>query len=321
MTTQLQENIFKISSEQEFNDLALQSFEHQIQNNPLYFRYCNLILNGKISVNTVEEIPYLPIQFFKTHKVLSSNKVITHSFSSSGTTGTSTSSHHVTNIELYRRSYLLNFQNKYPNFQKSSIIALLPSYIERGNSSLLYMMDDLISKSNGSQSGFYKTLTPELITFLENDPSPKILIGVSFALLDACTTTLQLKNTTVIETGGMKGKRKEIIRDELHALLRAGLSVDSIHSEYGMTELLSQAYLSKSRFEPPNWMKVSSREITDPLTTNKTGKGALNIIDLANFNSCPFIATEDLGIVYPDGSFDVKGRMDHSLTRGCNLLL
>lgn len=322
----LQEQIFNIKSEQEFNALALVVFKFQFENNKVYRSFCDLLYKHPSDVKTVEDIPFLPIEFFKTREILSSKEKPVISFSSSGTTGSITSKHHVTDLSIYEKSYLNGFKQFYDNIEDYVVLALLPSYLEREGSSLIYMVDDLIKKSNHPESGFYLNNLGEInekLIALEQSDKKVLLIGVSFALLDLIETyQFQLQHTIVMETGGMKGRRKEMIRPELHQLLKDGFGVSEIHSEYGMTELLSQAY-SKGNgvFECPPWMKVFTRDTEDPLSIQKVNKtGGINVIDLANINSCSFIATQDLGKKYTDDSFEILGRFDHSDIRGCNLM-
>ena len=287
--------IFNIDAEQKFNKLALDIFNHQFKNNKVYRSFCDLLYRHPSDVKTIEEIPFLPIQFFKSHQVLSSTENIQTTFSSSGTTGSFTSKHHVTHLEIYKQSFTKGFQQFYGNIEDYVVLALLPSYLEREGSSLIYMVNDMISESGHNESGFYLNNFSELKdTLIRLDSAEKkvLLIGVSFALLDLVETyQFHLKNTIVMETGGMKGKRKELIREELHKQLKNGFGVENIHSEYGMTELLSQAY-SKGNgvFNCPNWMKVLTRDTEDALSINTFEKaGGINIIDLANINSCSFI--------------------------------
>ena len=322
----LQENIFNISSQEEFNSLALEVFRFQFKNNKVYRSFCDLLYVHPSDVVSVEQIPFLPISFFKTRKVLSSDSVPQITFSSSGTTGSITSKHHVTDIEVYKESYIKGFHEFYNKIEDYVVLALLPSYLEREGSSLIYMVDDLIKKSKRPESGFYLNNLDEIkeqLIELDKSGQKVLLIGVSFALLDLIEKyQFNLQNTVVMETGGMKGRRKEIIRPELHELLKKGFGVSKIHSEYGMTELLSQAY-SKGNgiFNCPPWMKVFTRELEDPLQVQSGNKtGGINIIDLANINSCSFIATQDLGKKFSDDSFEIIGRFDHSDIRGCNLM-
>ena len=322
----LQEKIFNIKSEKEFNTLALEVFNFQFENNKVYRSFCDLLYIHPSDVKMAEDIPFLPIGFFKTHNVVSSVQKPVISFSSSGTTGSVTSKHHVTDLSIYEESYLSGFKQFYDAIEDYVVLALLPSYLEREGSSLIYMVDDLIKKSKHPESGFYLNNLNEInekLIALDQSGQKVLLIGVSFALLDLIEEyQFQLKNTIVMETGGMKGRRKEIIRPKLHQLLKDGFGVSEIHSEYGMTELLSQAY-SKGNgiFECPPWMKVFTRDTEDPLSIQKVNRtGGINVIDLANINSCSFIATQDLGKIHNDDSFEILGRFDHSDIRGCNLM-
>lgn len=319
--------IFNIQSEQKFIELALDVFCYQFKNNTVYRSFCDLLYKHPSDVKTIKDIPFLPIQFFKTHEVLSSQNNIQTTFTSSGTTGSKTSKHLVTHLDIYKNSFTKGFEQFYGSVNNYVILALLPSYLEREGSSLIYMVDAMITQSKHSESGFYLNNLDELkntLTLLDSQGKKILLIGVSFALLDLIETyQFSLKNTIIMETGGMKGRRKELIREELHSQLKVGFGVESIHSEYGMTELLSQAYSQGNGvFNTPNWMKVLTRDTEDALSILPTGKsGGLNVIDLANINSCSFIATQDLGRVYKDGSFEVIGRFDHSDIRGCNLMV
>jgi len=322
----LQEQIFNIKSAEEFNTLALAVFKFQFENNKVYRSFCDLLYKHPSDVKTVEAIPFLPIEFFKTRTILSSTENPVISFSSSGTTGSVTSKHHVTDLSIYEESYLSGFKQFYDAIEDYVVLALLPSYLEREGSSLIYMVDDLIKKSKHPESGFYLNNLNEInekLIALDQSGQKVLLIGVSFALLDLIEQyQFKLNNTIVMETGGMKGRRKEIIRPELHQLLKEGFGVSKIHSEYGMTELLSQAYSKGDGvFECPPWMKVLTRDTEDPLSIQRANKtGGINIIDLANINSCSFIATQDLGKTYNDGSFEILGRFDNSDIRGCNLM-
>lgn len=320
-------DIFTIATKKEFEKIALKVFRFQFDNNKIYQEFCSLLKKNKENVKTLTEIPFLPIQFFKSHEVLSSSEPIQATFTSSGTTGMQTSKHLVTNISLYEESYRNAFSEFYGNIEDYCVLALLPSYLEREGSSLIHMVDDLIQSSNHEDSGFYLNNYEELIAKLidlDNSGQNVILIGVTYALLDLIELhKFQLKNTIIMETGGMKGKRKEMIREELHDILCKGFGVPVIHSEYGMTELLSQAYsLGNGIFECPNWMQILIRDTEDALTYVNEGKaGGINVIDLANINSCSFIATQDLGKKYPNRSFEVLGRFDNSDIRGCNLMV
>ena len=323
----MKDTIFNIKTKKDFKEIALKVFKHQFNNNKVYRSFCDLLYVHPSDIINIEEIPFLPIQFFKSKKVLSSLDEVQEVFSSSGTTGTTTSKHLVTDISLYEESYLKGFQHFYGDIKKYTVLALLPNYLERKGSSLVYMVNDLIQKSGQPESGFYLNNLEELSeTLIRLNQSEKkvLLIGVSFALLDLIEEyQFDLKNTIVMETGGMKGRRKELIRDELHEILENGFGASQIHSEYGMTELLSQAYSKgNGTFKCPPWMNVLTRDTEDALTildANKTG--GINVIDLANYNSCSFIATQDLGKVHQNGSFEIIGRFDNSDIRGCNLMV
>jgi phenylacetate-coenzyme A ligase PaaK-like adenylate-forming protein len=334
-------DIFTISSQKQFEKIALKIFRFQYENNLVYQEFCDLMKTDVTKIKTLEKIPFLPIQFFKSHEVVSNTNRVQETFTSSGTTspltpkgGISnetykiiTSKHLVTDITLYQESYRKGFSQFYGNITDYVVLALLPSYLERQGSSLIYMVEDLIASTNNPDSGFYLNNHEELIQkliALEKSGQNTILIGVTFALLDLVEKNqFQLKNTIIMETGGMKGRRKEMIREELHEQLCKGFGVTAIHSEYGMTELLSQAYsLGNGVFECPSWMQVLLRDPEDALTYVKVGKtGGINVIDLANINSCSFIATQDLGKKNPNNSFEVLGRFDNSDIRGCNLMV
>ena len=323
----MQNDIFNIQNEQDFSEVALAVFKHQFQNNRVYRSFCDLINVHPSDVLKVTDIPFLPIQFFKSRKVVASKDETQQVFTSSGTTGSITSKHFVTDINLYKESYRKGFCHFYGNIEEYTVLALLPNYLERKGSSLVYMVDEFITKSNNLESGFYldnlEELTQKLIA-LDKKGQKVLLIGVSFALLDLIEKQqFNLKNTTIMETGGMKGRRKELVREELHAILRGGFGVTEIHSEYGMTELLSQGYSKgKGVFKTPPWMQVLIRDTEDALTIHPAGKnGGINVIDLANYNSCSFIATQDLGKVHKDGTFEIIGRFDNSDIRGCNLMV
>jgi phenylacetate-coenzyme A ligase PaaK-like adenylate-forming protein len=321
------QDIFTISSQKQFEKIALKVFRHQYDNNLVYRSFCDHLSVEKHTVKSLQQIPFLPIQFFKSHSVVSNQEAIQATFSSSGTTGMITSQHLVTDVSLYEQSYRLAFSEFYGNIEDYAVLALLPSYLERSGSSLIYMVNDLIKLSQNEHSGFYLNNYDDLISKvleLDNSGQNVLLIGVTYALLDVLEQhQFQFKNTIIMETGGMKGKRKEIIREELHAVLCQGFGVSSIHSEYGMTELLSQAYsLGNGIFECPAWMQVLIRDPEDALTYVDYGKtGGINVIDLANINSCSFIATQDLGKKQPNNSFEVLGRFDNSDIRGCNLMV
>jgi len=320
------DNIFTISTDEEFNAMALKTFGIQYQDNLVYQEFCRHLGKNESNVTSIKDIPFLPIEFFKSKKVVCGPFKPQVIFTSSGTSGSEVSKHYVRNVQRYENSYLRAFHQFYGDIEDYCVLALLPSYLEREGSSLIYMANDLINKSKHPDSGFYLDDINRLQkTLVRLDGSTKILLlGVSFALLDMVEEfQLKLKNTIIMETGGMKGRKKELIREELHQLLKNGFGVEAIHSEYGMTELLSQAYSQgDGRFFAPNWMKVMTRETEDPLSLQKFGKtGGVNIVDLANIHSCSFIATQDLGKVHPDGSFEILGRFDHSDIRGCNLMV
>jgi len=323
----LAETIFSIQNEDDFEKAALRIFKHQYINCNTYQRFCNLLGVSQSSVKNLNDIPYLPIAFFKHSKITSTNSTVKQIFTSSGTTSSTTSNHYVTDLSIYESSFRKGFQYFYGDITDYTVLALLPSYLEREGSSLVYMTNKLIQDSLQPISGFYLDNLDELVSSLQilaHQNKKTLLIGVSFALLDLIEKyDLQLgSNTIVMETGGMKGRRKEMIREELHQTLTKGLGISKIHSEYGMTELLSQAY-SKGNgiFKCPPWMKVSIRDPEDPFTLLEMGKtGGVNIIDLANINSCSFIATQDLGKTQTKDNFEILGRFDHSDIRGCNLM-
>ncbi len=320
------DTLFDIQSQKEFDSLALKTFKFQYRYNGVYHTFCEHLKRNEDSVQQVSDIPFLPIQFFKSKKILATKKNAEIVFESSGTTGAITSKHFITDTTIYKKSYLNGFKAFYGDVEDYCILALLPAYLERKGSSLIYMVDDLIRKSNHPDSGFYLNNLNELKIILEKLESlgtRTLLIGVSFALLDLVEKyNFSLKHTIVMETGGMKGRRKEMIRNELHNQLKKGFGVDAIHSEYGMTELLSQAYSKgKGIFKSPPWMKILTRDTENPLEIQQVEKtGGINIIDLTNRYSCSFIATQDLGKTYEDDSFEILGRFDHSDIRGCNLM-
>lgn len=319
--------IFNIQTPEDFKQVAFSVFRHQFENNKVYRSFCDLLYIHPSDVHTLEDIPFLPIEFFKSKKIISSLEEVQEVFTSSGTTGSVTSKHYVTDIEFYKESYLKGFAHFYGNIEDYAVLALLPNYLERKGSSLVYMVADLIQRSKNKKSGFYLNNIEELakkLIKIDEKGQKTLLIGVSFALMDLIEKCqFELKNTIIMETGGMKGRRKELVRNELHALLQQGFGVKNIHSEYGMTELLSQGYsYGNGVFETPPWMKVITRDPEDALSIQKNGKtGGINIIDLANYNSCAFIATQDLGKVHQNGTFEIIGRFDNSDIRGCNLLV
>lgn len=318
------DKIFKINSENEFNELALSVFRYQFENIPIYNTYIN---SRKVSIDQIRhysEIPFLPIQFFKSHEIIAKNSSKATTFLSSGTTNQERSKHFVHNLDIYKRSFTTGFQNIYGDVKDQIILALLPSYKEQGNSSLIYMVDQLIKESD-EESGYLEpnsNLTIQKILKLKEKNVS--LIGVSYALIDLIENfdLPSLKNWNIIETGGMKGRKKELIREELHEILQRGFETENIHSEYGMTELLSQAYSTQNgKFKSPPWMKFLTRELEDPFTyCQYDNTGGLNIIDLANIYSCSFIETQDLGRMHKDGTVSILGRFDQAEIRGCNLL-
>lgn len=327
MGEMIESRIFKLDDANRFIDLALEIFHFQSVNNTEYAAYLKFLNIETKKVSSIDQIPFLPIEFFKSKKILSSNNRVEQTFVSSGTTGAEPSKHYVTDLEIYRKSFSYGFEQFYGDVEDYIILALLPSYLERKGSSLIYMVDHLIISGKVKESGFYLNNLEELsekLIQLDAGNKKVLLLGVSYALLDLLSfQKFHLKNTIVMETGGMKGKRKEMIREELHHILCEGFGIKKIHSEYGMTELLSQAYsYGQGIFRTPPWMRVLIRDSEDAMSIlpiNKTG--GINIIDLANINSCSFIATQDLGKIHTDGSFEIMGRFDTSDIRGCNLMV
>ena len=319
------DKVFDIKSEEDFKKICFEIFKYQVDYNPIYSAYCEIILKGK-NPNKLTDIPFLPISFFKEEQIICQGQKIEEIFLSSGTTGNQ-SKHLVSDLSIYKKSFRKSFELFYGDIKDYCILSLLPNYREREGSSLIYMVDDLIKNSKHPESGFYlndyKKLTQTLIE-LENKNQKTILFGVSYALLDLAEQFPQkLNNTIIIETGGTKGNRKEILKEELHESLKSCFKTKTIHSEYGMTELLSQSY-SKGNgiFKSPPWKKVLIRDINDPLSfVDNNITGGINIIDLSNIYSCPFIATQDLGKKYNNDSFSIIGRYDNSDVRGCNLLV
>ncbi len=322
----LEQEIFNINNEETFKDVALKVFDFQYKNVAIYRNFCDFLKVDPSEVKNVEQIPFLPIQFFKSHKIIAEGYIPETIFNSSGTTGNTTSKHYIADLNLYEKSFSEAFKREYGKPENLNILALLPSYLEREGSSLIYMVDSLIKSGKSEHSGFYlnemDTLV-EKLEFLEMAEKPTLLIGVSYALLDLIEIKkFNLKNTIVMETGGMKGRRKEMIKEELHEILKQGFGIGKIHSEYGMTELLSQAYSKGNNlFSCPPWMKILTRDTEDALTYVEEKTGGINVIDLANLYSCSFIATQDLGKTYRNGTFEVLGRFDSSDIRGCNLMV
>jgi len=327
-TNELEKKVFSISNEEAFVSIALEVYHFQYNNNPVYQNYCNIIRRTPATVHHIDHIPFLPISFFKTHKIVAGSFESQLVFKSSGTTGSNQSTHYVSKAGLYEKSFLACFEQFFGRVEEYCILGLLPSYLEKGQSSLVYMVDHLVKKSRHNQSGFYLYDFEKLaktLNDLEGSGQKTILFGVTYALLDfAAQFPVSLKNTIIIETGGMKGRRKELTRNELYDKLRKAFDLTKVHSEYGMTELLSQAYAVNGLFFSPAWMKALLRDETDPLSIlpeTATVSGAVNIIDLANLYSCSFIATDDVGKKQKDGSFEIVGRMDNSDVRGCSLMV
>ena len=319
--------IFNIKNQSSFNKYCLDIYHFQYRNNLVYKKFCNMICENPMNINEITKIPFLPISFFKTKKILSVDK-FEKVFYSSGTTTNSRSKHFISDLKLYEESFIKNFKNNYGELNKYTIIALLPNYYENESSSLIYMVEKLIKLTKSNESGFflddYTNISKKLNQLDSKNDRKTILIGVPYALLDLLDfNQFCFNNTIIMETGGMKGRRKELVRNELHEKLKSGFGVNQIHSEYGMTELLSQAY-SKGNgiFSTPAWMKVLIRDVNDAQNLNFNKKsGAINIIDLANYNSCSFIATDDMGKFVTESEFEVIGRIDNSDVRGCNLLI
>jgi phenylacetate-coenzyme A ligase PaaK-like adenylate-forming protein len=319
---------YDIKSKNDFEKFCFKLLDIQYKSNPIYRSYCDLINKPPSSIKSIEEIPFLPISFFKTHSIKTYSEKSEVIFKSSGTSNHyNKSQHFVKDINHYKKSFSKSFELFYGKPDDWTILALLPGYSENENSSLIYMITDLIKQSNSNLSGFYLDdfdKLRETLLKLESKKQKTILLGVSFALLNFIEKNkIKLNYTIIIETGGMKGKRKEMVRNQLHENLCLGFGVKSIHSEYGMTELLSQAYSFKNGlFKCPPWMKIFIREIDDPLTLCKPEKsGAINVIDLANSDSCPFIATDDIGKKFSGGDFEILGRLDQAEVRGCNLMV
>ena len=324
----LRKRIFKINSKKDFRETILEVFNFQYNENVVYHDFLKSLGKDPSKIKSPDKIPFLPVEFFRNHKIITGSLPVEMIFESSGTTGITPGKHFVSDLRLYEESFLESFRLFYGEPEQFLIAALLPSYTEREGSSLVYMADNLIKRSRNSHSGFYRDHNEELILTIKKAKEEKqkiLLLGVSFALVDlAENQSPDLSGVIVMETGGMKGRRKELTRTELHSILKEKLNVSSIHSEYGMTELLSQAYSKGDGiFYCPPWMKIVIRDPQDPLTLydEPYRTGGINIIDLANINSCSFIATGDLGKVHEDGGFEVLGRFDNSDIRGCNLLI
>lgn len=324
---ELKEKIFQIENDEQFNSIALEVFRFQYSGCEVYRRFCKALETDVQSINHFSQIPFLPIEFFKQHKIVSSTEEPLQVFFSSGTTGRETSRHFIIDPEIYKKSFTLAFQKFFGQPQDYHILALLPGYLEREGSSLIYMVNELISLSQSPHSGFYLDELESLqkkIKDLKDDPKKVLLIGVSFALMDMAENfPVTHPRLMVIETGGMKGRRREMVREELHETLMKAFSVDNVYSEYGMTELLSQAYSAREGiFSTPPWMKVLIRDMNDPLSQVAAERsGGISVIDLANLFSCSFIATQDLGRILAQNRFAILGRFDNTDVRGCNLLV
>ncbi|MBR0335499.1 MAG: acyltransferase [Alistipes sp.] len=316
------ERIFSISSPEQFNAMALEVFRFQAEHCAVYAEYLRLIGVDPASITRIEDIPMLPICLFKSHDIYSAQTPPQIVFTSSATTGMSFSRHLVADTSIYERDFTEGFRLFYGDIKQWSVYGLLPNYLERTGSSLVYMVDSLIRQAGSG--GFYLHNYEKLLSDMAADSRPKILIGVTYALLELAEKYApKLDNTVVMETGGMKGRRKEMSKEELHGLLCSAFGVERIHSEYGMAELLSQGYSTgEGLFASPPWMRVIVRDINDPFTHLEAGRrGAIDIIDLGNIYSCSFIATEDVGIAYADNTFRIEGRITDADIRGCNLLV
>jgi hypothetical protein len=325
MICEIEDKIFTVEPA-DFEQLALDVFQFQYNNNAIYQQYVNALSIVGSNVRSIDQIPFLPIRFFKTADIKTTVFEPEAVFESSGTTQTVNSRHYVKDLNLYRQSFLKAWSMFYGPVQDWCVIGLLPAYLERQNSSLVVMVNDMIKLSRHPHSGFYlyeHDKLAQVLQELEKQGQKTLLIGVTFGLLDfAEKYPMPLQHTTIMETGGMKGRRKEMTREEVHLLLTTAFQTHAIHSEYGMTELLSQAYsYGNGIFNCPPWMKVLMRQDDDPLDVRVTGSGIINVIDLANLYSCSFIATDDVGTLLPDGTFEVLGRVDTSDIRGCNLLI
>lgn len=313
--------------EHELEGAAIELFRYQYRENNIYRAYVDALKVDPAGVREIKKVPFLPIQFFKSHRVVCGDFTPATVFESSGTTQAINSRHEVKDADLYIRSCITCFEQFYGPVSNYVVLGLLPSYLERKSSSLVYMVQDMIARSGRPESGFYlyeHTRLQQTLEALEAQGQPVLLIGVTFGLLDfAADHQLQLGNTIVMETGGMKGRREEWTRQEVHAYLKERLGVQAVHAEYGMTELLSQAYSKGDGvFSTPAWMKVLVRDENDPFQlSDKSAAGVINVVDLANIYSCAFIATEDIGKLKADGSFEVLGRLDNSALRGCSLMV
>ncbi|HEU4471342.1 MAG TPA: acyl transferase [Flavisolibacter sp.] len=326
--TELEQKVFAIDNEKDFISIALEVYHFQFHNNPLYRDYCQALSRTPGNIKRFGDIPFLPISFFKSHRIRTTSFEPELVFKSSGTGGTSTSTHDVKKTALYEKSFNTAFRLFYGDPARFCILGLMPSYLQRGQSSLVFMVDRLIQAGRHPDSGFYLDDLDRLhhtLERLEARRQPTLLIGVTYALLDFAAAYPQpLRHTILMETGGMKGRRKEITREELYHTMGEAFALKEVHSEYGMTELLSQAYAINGRYQCPPWMRIQLRDETDPFGHVRPGRkpatGAINVTDLANLYSCSFIATEDIGRLYENGSFEVLGRMDGADMRGCSLM-
>lgn len=320
-------DIFKVNCDEDLKKMAIGAFRYQFRNNPVYKAWASAFVKSEADVLELQQIPFLPIEFFKTQEVICEGNTYQEIFTSSSTTAQTPSKHYIKDLKVYESSFLKSFQLFFGEPADYCVLALLPGYLDRKGSSLVYMCDQLIEISGHNNSGFYLRdldVLVNVIKHLKEQKQRTILIGVSYALLDLAEKNIELdQNFTVIETGGMKGTRTELLKEELHAILKQKFKIDHIASEYGMTELLSQAYaLEEGKFKNPPWMKFMIRDVNDPFTYLKQNKtGGINVIDLANIYSCSFIATQDLGQLSEQGELKLMGRFDNSDIRGCNLLV
>lgn len=319
--------IFKVKTDDQFTEIAIEVFHHQYENNIIYKQFVDLLGVETSKITCLKEIPFMPIDFFKNHEIISQGLVEEKIFKSSSTTGIGRSNHLVADLAIYNESFIRGFKKFYGDPAEICLIAILPSYVEQGDSSLIYMIDHLIALSNCELSGYYLNKNADVLNCLmalKKQNKRTILWGVTYALLDFIEMgKIEFESLIVLETGGMKGRRMELVREELHEKLCSGFGVGSIHSEYGMTELLSQAYSAgEGKFRCSDTMKILIRDVNDPKSFMKPIRtGGINVVDLANINSCSFIATQDLGKLHNDGSFEVVGRFDNSELRGCNLMV
>lgn len=317
-----QHSIFNISNQESFSRLALETARYQFDHNAVFNNFCRFLNRDPLRGEPV----FLPVRFFKTHNVLCDNLDPRHTFLSSSTSGMGESKHLIADTSWYERSYIKGFERRFGSPETFTFLGLLPSYLERQGSSLIYMVEGLMSASASPHNGFFlndfEALTEKILE-LESAKVPTILFGVTYALLDfAAKNAIPLKYTTIVETGGMKGRKQEITKSELHQRLQESFQTTQIFSEYGMTEMLSQAWTTEhGRFVAPPWMKIDITDLSDPFSILPAGSwGRICVTDLANMHSCSFIATDDIGKLHPDGSFEVAGRIDFSDLRGCSLL-